>query len=40
MEGMTTIELNAFLENIAKLIEAQAKTPQDAAQIVRDSQPK
>ena len=37
MDEMTISELNAFLEIIAKLVEAAAKTPQEAAQIVRDS---
>ena len=34
---MTDAQLNVFLENIAKLIESSAKTPAEAAQIVRDS---
>ena len=34
---MTTAELNQFLENIAKLIEATAADAKEAAQIVRDS---
>lgn len=34
---MTTAELNQFLENIAKLIEATADSPEAAAAIVRDS---
>ena len=34
---MTTAELNQYLENIAKLIEATAET---AAKIVRDSKVK
>lgn len=34
---MTAAELNKFLENIARLIEATADDPQKAAQIVRDS---
>lgn len=37
---MTTAELNQYLENIAKLIEATAKDPEDAATIVRDSKVK
>ena len=39
-EGMTNDQLNTMLETIAKLIEAQAKTPQEAAQIVRDAKTK
>lgn len=36
-EGMTNAEFNSFLEQIAKLIEAKAQTPQEAAEIVRDA---
>ena len=34
--GMTNDQLNALLETIAKLIEAKAKTVQEAAEIVRN----
>lgn len=34
---MSNAQLNSFLENIAKLIEAKALTVQDATKIVRDS---
>ncbi|MGO5116607.1 hypothetical protein ACTQ33_16705 [Candidatus Avoscillospira sp. LCP25S3_F1] len=37
MDAMTTAELNQYLENIAKLIEATAQDAESAAQIVRDS---
>ena len=37
---MTTAELNQFLENIAKLIEATAKDTESTAKIVRDSKVK
>ena len=37
VDEMTTAELNQYLENIAKLIEANAKDAESAAQIVRDS---
>lgn len=40
MEEMTVPELNQYLENVAKLIEATAKNPEDAAKIVRDSKVK
>ena len=40
MDRMTTSELNQYLENIAKLIEATAETPAEAAKIVRDSKVK
>ena len=36
-ESMTNQQFDKMLENLAKLIEAKAKTPQEAAQIVRDS---
>lgn len=35
-DEMTSQELNQYLEAIAELIEAKAKTPQEAARIVRD----
>lgn len=34
---MTAAELNQFLENIAKLIEATAENAEQAADIVRNS---
>ena len=37
MDEKTTAELNQYLENIAKLIEATANSPEAAAEIVRDS---
>ncbi len=37
---MTTAELNQYLENIAKLIESNAKDAEAAAQIVLDSKVK
>ena len=40
MNEMTSAELNQYLENIAKLIEATAKDPETAAKIVRDSKVK
>lgn len=40
VDEMTTAELNQYLETIAKLIEANAKDPADAAKIVRDSKVK
>lgn len=36
MNEMTSAELNQFLEAIAELIELKAKTPEEAAEIVRD----
>ena len=37
MDEMTAPELNAFLENLARLIEASANSPEDAARLVRES---
>ena len=35
--SMTNAQYNALLETLAKLIEASAQTPAEAAQIVRDA---
>lgn len=35
--GMTNAELNAFLETLAKLVEATAKTPEEAAEVIRQA---
>ena len=40
MDEMTTPELNQYREMLAKLIETNAKTVEEAAQIVRDSKVK
>ncbi len=40
MDEMTSAELNQYLENIAKLIEATATDSAAAAKIVRDSKVK
>ena len=40
LDEMTTAELNQYLENIAKLIEANAKDAEAAARIVRESKVK
>lgn len=40
MDDMTAQELNQYLENIAKLIEATAKDAKAAAEIVRESKVK
>lgn len=37
---MTNAEFNAFLETLAKLVEATAKTPEEAAEIIRQSKTK
>ena len=39
-DQMTTAELNQYLENIAKLIEATAHDAESSAKIVRDSKVK
>ncbi len=39
-EEVTNAQYNEFLETLAKLIEAKAQTPQEAAQIVRDAKTK
>jgi uncharacterized protein (UPF0335 family) len=39
-EEMNNQQLDTLLEQIAKLIEASAETPQDAADIVRDAKTK
>lgn len=40
MDEMTTAELNQYLENIAKLIESNATSAEQAAKIVRESKVK
>ena len=39
-EGMTNAEFDAFLETLAQLIEAKAKTVKEAADLVRDKKTK
>ena len=39
-EGMTNAEFNAFLETLAKLVEAKATTPQEAAELIRQAKTK
>jgi len=39
-EEMTNAELTALLETLAKLVEATAQNPQDAARIIRETIPK
>ncbi len=38
-ENMAGIELESFLEILAKLVEATAKNAQDAARIIREAKP-
>jgi len=35
--GMTNAEFNSFLETLAKLVEATAKDPKEAAKIIREA---
>lgn len=39
-EGMTNAEFDAFLETLAQLIEAKAKTVAEAAALIRDKKSK
>ena len=40
IDNMTNDQYNANLEVLAKLIEAKAKTPEEAAEIVREAKTK
>ena len=40
MEEMTNQQFDAWLETIAKRVENEAKTPEEAAQIVREAKTK
>ena len=35
--GMTNAEFNAFLETLAKLVESKAKSPEEAAELIRQA---
>ena len=37
MDGMTNAQLDTLLETLARLIETKAKSPADAARIVREA---
>ena len=37
LEGMTNAEFNSFLETLAKLVESKAKTPEEAAKLIREA---
>lgn len=39
-DNMSNAQWNEFLETLARLIEAKAKTPEEAAQMVRDAKTK
>ena len=36
-DEMTQAELKSYLETLAKLVEKTAKTPEEAAQIIREA---
>ena len=40
IEGMTNQQLDAFLEALAKLVESEAKTVSEAAEIIREAKTK
>lgn len=40
MDEMTAPELNAFLENLAKLVQASAESVEDAVKLIRESKVK
>ena len=40
IDSMTQTELASYLETLAKLVEATAKDPQDAARIIREAIPR
>ena len=37
MESMTNKQFDAFLENLAKLVESKAKSIEEAAEIIREA---
>ena len=39
-KDMTNAQFNAYLETLAKLVEAQAKTVEEAAEIIREAKTK
>lgn len=39
IDSMTQTELKSYLETLARLVEATAKDPQDAARIIREAIP-
>lgn len=38
--GMTNAEFNAFLETLAQLVEAKARTVEEAAELIRQAKAK
>lgn len=38
--GMTSAEFNAFLETLARLVESKAKSPEEAAELIRQAKAK
>lgn len=39
-DGMTNAEFNAFLETLARLVESKAKSPEEAAELIRQAKAK
>ena len=39
-EGMSDAQLDSLLETLARLVDATAQTPADAARIIRDAKPR
>ncbi len=39
-DGMTNAQYDALLETLARLVEAKASTPEEAAQLIRDAKSK
>lgn len=37
---MTNAEFNAFLETLARLVESKAKSPEEAAELIRQAKAK
>lgn len=38
--GMTNAEFNVFLETLARLVESKAKSPEEAAELIRQAKAK
>lgn len=38
--GMTNAEFNAFLETLVRLVESKAKSPEEAAELIRQAKAK
>ena len=38
--GMTNAEFNAFVKTLARLVESKAKSPEEAAELIRQAKAK